>query len=573
MNCTKTTLVFLTFCVPISVNAQPPTDSPTDIAEMVQEYSADSQTLDHRFRIPLDEEAFKVRQLVTQLCLDRLESTDFDSLPRDGQLDYLLLKNKLEYLLVRRELDRQRDSRAASEFLPFTDELIAFCRNREGVVQIDSSKVAGDLDSIATSVEGQTKRFSADAEHTLETRIDALRAADLLKSFQARVAEAHAFYSGYDPSYSWWCKKPMERLDSAMSGYTTCLSDHVVGVPKSDKDTIVGLPIGADGIELELKHEWIAHTPEELIELAEREMKWCNEQGRLAARALDCGDDWHKALELIKAKHVEPGKQPEMIHHLALEAIDFLRQRDLLTIPPLAASGWRMTMMSPEQQRVSPYFLGGDTIIVSYPTDTMTHAEKLMSMKSNNEHFSRATVHHELIPGHAMQYYALARYRPYRQIFSTPFWIEGWALYWEMLLWDLDFARGPEDRVGMLFWRKHRCARIVFSLNYHLGKMTPEQCVQYLVEHVGHERSAAAAEVRRSIMGDYGPMYQAAYMLGGLQLRKLHGELVDSGRMSNKEFHDAILKEHSIPIELLREYMSGKRLRFDAKPKWRFADE
>ena len=222
---------------------------------------------------------------------------------------------------------------------------------------------------------------------------------------------------------------------------------------------------------------------------------------------------------------------------------------------------------------MNPYFLGGETIIVSFPTDSMTHEEKLMSMRSNNEHFSRATVHHELIPGHHLQYHMLPRYRPYRTIFNTPFWIEGWALYWEMLLWDLDFARSAEDRVGMLFWRRHRCARIVFSLSYHSGKMSPQECVDYLVERVGHERSAAAAEVRRSIMGGYSPLYQAAYMLGGLQLRDMHRELVQGGKMSNRQFHDAILREHSIPIELLRAYMTEQDLSADAIPSWRFGGE
>jgi len=163
-------------------------------------------------------------------------------------------------------------------------------------------------------------------------------------------------------------------------------------------------------------------------------------------------------------------------------------------------------------------------------------------------------------------------FRPYRKLFGTPFWMEGWALYWEMQLWDLDFAHGPEDRVGMLFWRKHRCARIIFSLSYHLGTMSPEECVDYLVHRVGHERSAAAAEVRRSLMGGYSPLYQAAYMLGGLQLRKLHQQMVGDGQMTNRQFHDAVLQEHSIPIEVLRNYLTGTSLTRDMSPTWRFAD-
>ncbi|MCA9161281.1 MAG: hypothetical protein KDA72_23285, partial [Planctomycetales bacterium] len=88
-----------------------------------------------------------------------------------------------------------------------------------------------------------------------------------------------------------------------------------------------------------------------------------------------------------------------------------------------------------------------------------------------------------------------------------------------------------------------------------------------------HERSAAAAEVRRSIMGGYSPLYQAAYMLGGLQLRRLHSELVSSGKMTNRQFHDAVLHEHSIPIEVLRNYLTDQPLTRDTGPAWRFADE
>jgi hypothetical protein len=34
-----------------------------------------------------------------------------------------------------------------------------------------------------------------------------------------------------------------------------------------------------------------------------------------------------------------------------------------------------------------------------------------------------------------------ARYRPYRQLFSTGFRIEGIAFYWETVIWDHGFDR------------------------------------------------------------------------------------------------------------------------------------
>jgi uncharacterized protein (DUF885 family) len=155
-------------------------------------------------------------------------------------------------------------------------------------------------------------------------------------------------------------------------------------------------------------------------------------------------------------------------------------------------------------------------------------------------------------------------------MFSTAFLVEGWALYWETLLWDLGFPTLPEDRIGMLFWRSHRCARIIFSLRFHLGEMPAKDAVAFLIDRVGHEPSTAAAEVRRSVGGGYGPLYQAAYMLGGLQMRALRRELVDSGKMSDREFHDAVLKENSIPIDLIRASLVEKPLERDYKSTWRF---
>jgi uncharacterized protein (DUF885 family) len=232
-----------------------------------------------------------------------------------------------------------------------------------------------------------------------------------------------------------------------------------------------------------------------------------------------------------------------------------------------------MQMMSPERQRVNPFFTGGETISVSYPTNTMTPDEQLMSMRGNGVHVSRATVQHELIPGHHLQGFMAERFNAHRALFGTPFYSEGWALYWELALWDSGFPRSPEDRVGMLWWRMHRAARIIFSLNFHLGRWTPEQCIDFLVTRVGHERFTATGEVRRSFGGSYSPLYQAAYMLGGLQLRALAREAVPAKLASVKGFNDAVLWEGRMPIEVLRAVLTGRPLTRDYRAEWRFYGE
>ena len=103
--------------------------------------------------------------------------------------------------------------------------------------------------------------------------------------------------------------------------------------------------------------------------------------------------------------------------------------------------------------------------------------------------------------------------------------------------------------------------------------MTPQQCIDLLVDRVGHERDNATAEVRRSFDGGYGPLYQAAYLLGALQFRALRKELVDAGKMTERAFHDAILKENRIPVEMVRAVLTGQKLTRDYKPSWRFAGD
>jgi uncharacterized protein (DUF885 family) len=100
--------------------------------------------------------------------------------------------------------------------------------------------------------------------------------------------------------------------------------------------------------------------------------------------------------------------------------------------------------------------------------------------------------------------------------------------------------------------------------------MNPEEMVKFLVDRVGHEKLGATSEVRRFIAGDYSPLYQCAYMIGGLQLRALHKEIVGAGKMTQRQFHDAVLTYNAIPVELIRAGMLNLPLTRGTKPDWRF---
>ena len=169
---------------------------------------------------------------------------------------------------------------------------------------------------------------------------------------------------------------------------------------KTDSTGITGAARGRAGLLQDLADEMIPYTPEQLIALAEKEFAWCDAEMRKASRQMGFGDDWKQALEKVKGMHVEPGRQPAVIRDMLFEAVDYVRKKDLITVPEIASESLHMSMMTPEAQLVNPFFLGGAQIIVSYPTNTMEYDARLQSMRGNNIPFSHATAFHEMIPGH-----------------------------------------------------------------------------------------------------------------------------------------------------------------------------
>jgi uncharacterized protein (DUF885 family) len=572
----------------------------SELATVVERFDADRDALARRYDA-FDSPAQRARMRAFHTAWKaQLGELDFGKLSQEGRVDYVLLDHELTHELAL--LDRQdRMRREMQSLLPFADRLLALEDTRRDLLPADPRAAARTLAGVARQVDslravfdqagapagarpaaGSSRPRSAPAV----TKTVANRAADQLDRIRGVVAGWYKFYDGYDPRFSWWLKDPYAKLNDALTAYARTLREKIVGIraatpvagaergmAAASNEPIIGDPIGVDGLSAELEYEMIPYSPQELIDIAEREYAFSLSEAKKAAKEMGFGDDWKAAMEKVKDTYVDPGEQPALIRDLARQAEAFFDQHDWVTIPPLAREDWRMEMLSPERQRVSPFFLGGELILVSYPTAEMSEEEKLMSLRGNNPHFSHATVFHELNPGHHLQGFMAARYNPHRQLFRTPFWSEGQSLYWEMFLWDHGFQQSPEDRLGALFWRMHRSARIIFSLSFHLGKMTPQQAIDYLVDHVDFERANAEAEVRRSFNGSYSPLYQMSYMIGGLQLRALHRELVDAKKMTERQFHDAVLQGGPMPIPMVRARLANTPLTRQGAPPWRFAEQ
>ncbi len=557
----KTLVVLFLFSAPLYA---------IDFNEMISSFSADKSALERKYPNDLSDVYFERFTTFYLGWKTQLEAIDFESLTREQKVDYVLLQNKVNKSIYFHGLSA-KEFDAVKFVVQDAKEIYSYNENRKSGLNPNSEKLAGIFN--ATEKSFRTSILNLKKNKPFVSWQSADLAANIVKNLKEATEESYRFYNEYNPEFMWWMKTSQQKLINTLGEYEVLLRQNYTNtLVKDDGSGIIGKPLGREALLKDLKFEFISYTPERLIEEANKQFAWCEKEMLKASNELGYGDDWKRALEQVKQTYVRPGQWQEDVNGLALEAIKFVEDRDLITVPALAKETWRMRMLTAAEQKVSPFFLGGEEILIAYPTASMDYEDKMMSMRGNNPHFSRATVQHELIPGHHLQQFMNQRYKPYRQLFDTPFWIEGWSLYWEFNLWDKNFPKSAEDKIGMLFWRMHRCARIIFSLNYHLEKMTPQQCIDFLVDKVGHERANAAAEVRRSFMGGYGPLYQIAYMVGGLEFYNLKKQLVDTGKMTEKQFHDTILQNNTMPIEILKSILYGEDLKKDAEPNWKFLD-
>ncbi|MBK1881928.1 DUF885 family protein [Luteolibacter pohnpeiensis] len=523
------------------------------------------------------------KQLLTD-WQKRLDGLDYEKLDPTARIDWHLLNTSIQENLDELDLE-QTQLQETRPLLAFADPLLGLTQELAERKLADPQSSAATLSqAIADLKELRQKLNEGRAKDAPEnalkvSQVPALRAAGEINELKNRLRDWYSLYDGFQPEFTWWNRESYEQLTKALGEYSDFLRKDIAGQKGEANDPLVGNPIGADAIRNSLRAEMIPYSADELINIANRQFSWCEAEMKKAAAEMGCSTT-QEALEKVKSHLVPPGGQAGVAISEAEKAIAFLKEKDLVTIPPLAEETWGIDMLGPEQQKTLPYAVYGQPhIMVAYGHEDMDYEQKLQAMRGNAYGFMHIVTPHELIPGHHLQGFMARRYAAYRSMFRTPFLIEGWALHWEMELWDQGYIGTPEEKVGALFWRMHRCARIIVSLKFHLGEMTPNEMIDFLVDRVGHERAGATAEVRRYIGPSYGPLYQAAYMIGGLQIHAMQKELTApsagnedaKGKLSLREFHDQILHQGPIPIEMIRAALKGESLPKDWQPNWKFA--
>jgi uncharacterized protein (DUF885 family) len=163
-----------------------------------------------------------------------------------------------------------------------------------------------------------------------------------------------------------------------------------------------------------------------------------------------------------------------------------------------------------------------------------------------------ALVLHEAVPGHIFQI-SLARslqdLPEFRKFYFNSAYAEGWALYAESLGSQLGVYRDPYNRFGQLASERFRAARLVIDTGIHWMGWTREQAQGYLKAHAPTQ---ALSEVDRYIAW---PAQALSYKMGQLKIVELRKKAEQrlGAKFDVREFHDAVLRDGALPLDLLDE--------------------
>ena len=170
-----------------------------------------------------------------------------------------------------------------------------------------------------------------------------------------------------------------------------------------------------------------------------------------------------------------------------------------------------------------------------------------------------AIAYHEGVPGHHLQFsimQELSDLPPFRK-FGVHYnaYTEGWAFYSERLGKDVGFYQDPYSEYGRLENEMWRAVRLVVDTGVHYKHWTREQMLDYFRQHTAMDEPNMQTEVDRYIAW---PAQALSYQLGKMKILELRerarNELGE--KFDIRAFHDAVLDEGALPLDLLEKKMN-----------------
>ena len=269
-------------------------------------------------------------------------------------------------------------------------------------------------------------------------------------------------------------------------------------------------------------------------------------------------DDYHEVLRRLKSEQVGGDKLLAAYGEVLSNIEKIIEQHGLVTLPKRAA-GIRISSAAEAAAQPAPHLdaprLIGNT--GEFPEFVIPQLQKNAdgTWKGNDATYRAGMwtlTAHEARPGHELQFSSMIEtgVSIARAVFAfNSANVEGWALYAEAITKPYEPLDG---QLVSLQARMLRAARMFLDPMLNLGRITPEQAKNLLLDDVVVDEAWAQTEVERYTFRSPGQATAYYYGYMNLQALRTQTELALKDKFDQKAYHDFVLSQGLLPPELLK---------------------